>query len=137
MLIVYFYKMKVCYYIQSNHDLLFDALSCDGANDYNLFPSTRLGSLDVNILKKLGVKKKGIETNGFLFFYQLILSICDKEKSGINGDKRISYYAKVEEWSNMYAHQFGLEGSYEHEFEHVFLTEPLQHDRCIVRDLVL
>ena len=80
------------------------------------------------------MKRKILETNDFLFFYQLILPICNTEKSGIRGDERLSYYAKVEEWSNLYAYQIGLGGSYGHEFKNVSVKEILHHDGCIVRD---
>ncbi len=56
----------------------------DGATDKDLFPTTRLDSLAKNVLKKLGMERKIVETNnGFLFFYHLILPICNTEKSGI------------------------------------------------------
>ena len=41
------------------------------------------------------MKKKVIETNDFLFFYQLVLTFCNTEKSGMNQDKRLSYYDQV------------------------------------------
>ena len=99
-----------------------------------LFPSSRLGKLDVRVLKKMGLTSNIMKTNDFLFFLQLILPICDTKKSGIANDGRLSYYAKVEEWSNLYAFQIGLGGSYGHEFRNVTLKEIVHHDGCIVRD---
>ena len=65
---------------------------------------------------KLRMKQKISETNIFLYFYEQVLTICNTKKSGIRGDKRPSYYVKVEEWSNLYAYQIGLGESYGHEF---------------------
>ena len=75
-----------------------------------------------------------MKTNDFLFFYQLILPICDTEKSGVKKDGRLSYYSKVEERSNLYAYQIGLGGSYGHEFKSVSIKEIFKHDGCIVSD---
>ena len=100
----------------------------------NLFPESRLGCLDAEVLKKLGLTSSIMKTNDFLFFFQLILPICDVEYSGVSDDGRLPYYSKLEEWSNLYAYQIGLGGSYGHEFKNLTLKEILQHDGCIVRD---
>ena len=60
--------------------------------------------------------------------------MCLREKKLINGDDRMAYYSKLEEWSNLYACQIGLGGSYRHEFKNVTLKEILHHDGSIVRD---
>ena len=44
-------------------------LFCDGATANDSFPSIILGNLDKTILKKLGMKRKILETNNFMFFY--------------------------------------------------------------------
>ena len=100
----------------------------------DLMPESRLGNLDAKVLKKLGLNSTRMKTNDFLFFYQLILPICDTARSGIRNDKRLPYYAKVEKWSNLYAFQIGLGGSYGHEFKNLTLKEIVQHDGCIIRD---
>ena len=107
-----------------------------GVTDSNLFPDDSRGCLDIKVLKKLGLNSQVMKTNDFLFFYQLILPICDTEKSGVKKDGRLSYYSKVEEWSNLYAYQIGLGGSYGHEFKSVSIKEILKHDGCIVRGRV-
>ena len=111
-------------------------LNCNGATNNDLFPTTRLGSLDKTILKKLGIKRKILETNDFLFFYQLILPICNTEKLGFRGDEQLSYYAQVKEWSNLCAYQIGLGGSYVYEFKNVPVKEIFHHDKYVVRDNV-
>ena len=105
-----------------------------GATEEEMFPEDRLGNLDARVLTALGLKSSTMKTNDFLFFYQLILPICNTQRSGIRNDGRLSYYSKVEEWSNLYACQIGLGGSYGHEFKNVTLKEILQHDGCIIRD---
>ena len=70
----------------------------------NLFPNERKGSLDVDVLKKLGMKKKVLDEDNFLFFYQLILPICDPKKSGVEDDPQKAYYSQVECWSNNYVY---------------------------------
>ena len=76
---------------------------------------------------------KVMETENFLFFYQLILPICDTKKSGIDGDPRMSYYIAVERWSNFYAVHLGLGGMYGHSFRNVTAKELLRHGACVVR----
>ena len=111
-----------------------DVLERVGVEEDDLFPESRLGSLDADVLRKLGLTSSTVKTNDFLFFLQLILPMCDPHRSGINGDDRLPYYSKLEEWSNLYACQIGLGGSYGHEFKNVSLKEILHHDGCIVRD---
>ena len=77
---------------------------------------------------------KVTETENFLFFYQLILPICDTKKSGIDDDPRMSYYSAVERWSYFYAVNLGLGGTYGHSFRNVTAKELLRHDACVVRD---
>ena len=113
-----------------------DVLERVGVEQDDLFPKSRLGSLDADILRKLGLASSTVKTNNFLFFLQFILPMCDPQRSGINGDDRLPYYSKLEEWSNLYACQIGLGDSYGHEFKNVTLKEILHHDGCIVRDEV-
>ena len=105
-----------------------------GVTDDNLFLDYSRGCLDIKVLKKLGLTSQVMKTNDFLFFYQLILQTCDTEKSGVKNDGRLSYYSKLEEWSNLYAYQIGLVGTYGHEFKSVSIKEILKHDACIKRD---
>ena len=106
----------------------------NGTSDNNLFPETRFGRLDTDKLKKLGMGQHILNKKDFLFFLQLILPLGDPEKSRVEEDDRLPYYSKVEQWSNLYAYQIELDGSYGHKFKSVFLKEILHHDGCIVRD---
>ena len=70
----------------------------------------------------------------YLFYYQLLLPIGDTTKSKIDNDPRMSYYSKVENWSNMYSFQIGLGGTYGHKFKNIKVEELVYHDGCIVRN---
>jgi hypothetical protein len=56
-----------------------------GASHDNMFPDSRKGSLDADVLRKLGMTKKRMDEKDALFFYQLILPICKPSNSGIEG----------------------------------------------------
>ena len=77
---------------------------------------------------------KVMETDNLLFFYQLILPVCDHKKSVIDDDPKMSYYSAVERWSYFYAVHLGLGGTYGHSFRNVTAKELLRHDACVVRD---
>lgn len=104
------------------------------ASDNNLFPSERKGCLHRSVLENLGMNGNIMRNNDFLFFYQLLFPFCDTSKSGVSNDPRLSYYSKVEEYSNLYASQLGLGGSYGHDFKSVKIPEIVRHDGCVVRD---
>jgi hypothetical protein len=69
-----------------------------------------------------------------LFFHQLLLPMCDPQMSGIVGDARKAFYSKVETFSNLYALQIKLGGSYGHAFKNVLLDELVRFDGVVVRD---
>ena len=81
-----------------------------------MFPKEHLGSLDADLLQKLGMNTDVLNHNDCLFFYQLLLPICNVEESGVEDDPRMLYYSEVENCSNLYAIQIGLGGSYGHSF---------------------
>ena len=99
-----------------------------------MFPKNRKGSLDVDVLKSLGLKKKTIEEKDCLFFYQLLLPFCDTQRSGLDNDPRMSYYSEVEAWTNAYALEIGLGGSYGHKFNNVLINELVNFDGILVKD---
>lgn len=70
-----------------------------------------------------------------LFFYQLLLPICDPKKSGIPGDPRKPFYSEVCKFSNTYACEQGLfSGQYGHAFKQVRFDELVHFDGTVVRD---
>ena len=77
-----------------------------------------------------------IRERDLLFFYQLLLPLCDTPLSGIWENKRPLYYYEVDKWSNIYAYQIGIGGSYVHGFKHMKLPGIVCHDGCIVRGSV-
>jgi len=60
-----------------------------GAKEKDPFPSERMEYLDADVLRRLGLTSSIMKTNDFLFFYQLLLPMCDTERSGIVCDGRL------------------------------------------------
>jgi hypothetical protein len=60
--------------------------------------------------------------------------MCDPKMPGINGDARKAFCSKVETFSNLYAIQIGLGGSYGHIFKNVTLGELVRFDGVVVHD---
>ena len=87
-----------------------------------------------SIVVKEWKQKKMIKEKDCLFFYQLLFPFCDTHKSGIENDPRMSYYSKVELWTNAYALQLGLGGSYGHKFSNVMIQELVNFDGILIKD---
>ena len=75
-----------------------------GASRDELFPPDRQVQLDINYLKKMGLTRQRMVECDALFFYQLLLPICDPAMSGINEDPHMTYYEKVATNTNMNAY---------------------------------
>jgi hypothetical protein len=77
-----------------------------GATKENIFPESRKGCLDGDILKRLGLTPERMRGADGLpdafFFYQLLLPIHDTART-VRNDPRVSYYQRVNEWSLLYA----------------------------------
>ena len=56
---------------------------------------------------------KSVDT---LFYHQFLLNMCDLERYSIRDDSRKAYYCEVENFSNIYDIQMGLDGEYGHKF---------------------
>ena len=69
-----------------------------------------------------------------LFFFQLLLPLCDPKHSGIPSDPRKPYYTEVTKFSNHYKHQTGIGSTYGHEIPEAVMPEFVPWDGCIVRD---
>ena len=69
-----------------------------------------------------------------LYFFQLLLPICDPKKSGIANDPRKPFYSDVEIFSQKYAHDLGLVGAYGHAFKPLNLDELVHFDGVLVRN---
>ncbi len=69
-------------------------------------PESWIGFFDGNKLQKWGLSSCIIKTNDFLFFFQLILQICDTDHIQEYWLMvECLYYSKLEEWSNLHAYQ--------------------------------
>jgi len=118
-----------------------------GATHDNMWPNSRKGSLDANMLNRLGMSKKRMSEDvdgqpDALFFHQWILPIHNIDNSkvlSVANDPRKPFYANVARWSNLYAcDELGiLGGGYGHKFKATTPMECLQWDGSVVMDGVL
>jgi hypothetical protein len=100
----------------------------------NMFPKERKGHLDAGKLRSLGLTKERMKDNDALFFYQLLLPICDPQNSGIEDDGRMGFFHKVTKYTNIYgASCFGMDGTYGHRFQPVTLREIVKFEGIIHR----
>jgi hypothetical protein len=111
-----------------------------GATAENLFPKERESTLDGSILKKLGMNAERVNGVGGsnmpdpLFFYQLLLPMCDPSMSGVERDPRKPFYTKVSQFSNLYKYQTGIGNGYGHDIPEVQMPEIVRFDGCVYRD---
>ena len=66
-----------------------------GATTSNFFPKEMEGCLDADELEKLGLDCHQMNKCDALFFFQLILPLCDPVRSGINNDPCHTYHTEV------------------------------------------
>ena len=107
------------------------------ATTTNLFPDTMKGYLDVKMLKKMGLTTRRVQEVDALFFYQLLLPMCDPDKSGIENDPRVAYYSFAEKCTNAEKFRTGTGASYGHDFKPTTAAELLVHDAILFLDGVL
>lgn len=105
-----------------------------GATTSNLFPKEMEGQLDADILKRLGLTKERMKEVDPLFFFQLLLPLCDTSKSGIEGDPRQSYYTELSGFTNLYAYQGGQGSDYGHVWKNTTAAEILRFDGVLFHD---
>ena len=110
----------------------------DEATADNLFPKERASLLDREVLESLGMNSRRIVNDDSLpdalFFYQLLLPMCDPAHSGIPEDPRKPYYTDVTKFSNLYKHQTGIGSTYGHSINEVAMPEYVRFDGCLLRD---
>lgn len=94
-----------------------------------------MGSLDANILKRLGLTKQRMVETDACFFYQLLLPFCDPAQSGIADDPRMPFYTNVLRFSNLYSFHNNLgSGPYGHYFDPLTLEDIIHFDGVPVRN---
>ena len=109
-----------------------------GAGKDNLIPDERKGCLDKEVLTKMGLTKKRLEEEDFLFLHQLILPIGEPSKSGIDEDHRMPFYTHAAWCSNQYAiMEKRLGCGYGHSFDLVTPTELVRWDGIVLRHCTL
>jgi hypothetical protein len=106
----------------------------NGASREDIFPECRKGCLDRAVLERMGMTPERMQNHDALFFYQLLLPICDPKRSDIVDDPRKPFYCQVESYSNSYAYSIGLGGSYGHKFRVIELHELVRYDGVVVQD---
>ena len=86
--------------------------------------------------KNIGLTTTKMNKEDALFFYHLVLPICNPDKSGIKGYLRLSSYHQVLQYTNYYAYiELGLSGQqYGHSYDPVTIEELLHFDGVVVRD---
>jgi hypothetical protein len=108
-----------------------------GATMSDMFPKEMDGCLDRDVLKSLGLNKERITEADALFFYQLILPICDPSKSNVDRDPRMSYYIECEKFTNMGKAESGYGGSYGHSWRPTTASELVHFDGILIMNGVL
>jgi len=117
-----------------------------GATRDNMWPNCRKGSLDGNVLGKLGMEpERMVEPDGqpdSLFFFQLILPMHNVDNAkvlAVAADPRKTFCSNVVRWTNVHACEaLGiLGGGYGHEFKATTPMECLQWDGSVVMDGML
>ena len=115
----------------------------DAASRENMFPQFRRGSLDQNVLARLGLDvtrmrdAKGEPDS--LFFYQLLLPIHHINKAKgilpVPDDPRDSFYCNVAKWTNLYAvGELDLGSGYGHAFQTTTAAEMVRWDGVLAMD---
>jgi len=106
-----------------------------GCGRDNMFPDDRKGRLNPNLLEKMGLTSERMQECDALFFYQLLLPICDPSKSGVAGDPHRPFYIPVSNFTNRYAYAvWQLDGNYGHKFNPTNVQELLHFDGIVFRN---
>ena len=103
-------------------------------DDAKTFPPECKRFLDRDVLRKLGLTKHRMVVQDALFFYQLLIPICDVNNSGIVDDPRYNYLIYVETFPARYTFNTGLLGSYDHNFKVPTIAELVKFDGVVIRD---
>jgi len=120
-----------------------DLVFREGAKRGNMFPEHRKGSLDQNLLKRVGLNEARMRNlNGdpdALFFYNLLLPLHQINKAKgvepVPDDPRQPFYCLVAKYTNLYAlGELELGTGYGHNFETTNAAELLQWDGVLVMD---
>jgi hypothetical protein len=93
----------------------------DGATQGNLFPSERVGSLDMTKFCKCGLIKQRMVAN---------------DASTIHDDGRQAYYTSVMDWTAMYAIEANYNSRYGHAFKNPQFEERVRFYGIVIRDEV-
>ena len=80
----------------------------------NLMPDSRKGKFDAGLLATMGLTHSRMKKIDAIFFYQLLLPMCNPARSGTLHEPRPPFYGEVEKFSQIYAIRIDLGGAYVH-----------------------
>ena len=86
------------------------------------------------MLRNLCLTKHRMVVHDSLFFYELLLPICDVNNSGIIDYTRQNYFSDVENFSSLYVFVIGILGSYDHKFKAPTIDKLVKFDGVVIRD---
>lgn len=119
---------------QAEEDYYGAAKPRSGATPQDMFPKSRQGCLDAELLKRLGLSATRMKEDDALFFLQLLYPICDPKRSGIQDDPRCAFYFDIERYTGTYMSSQGYGGSYGHTMKPVLAAELVVFHGILVRD---
>ena len=84
------------------------------------------------MLQELGITKHRMVVQYAIFFYHILLPICDVNNSGIVDYPRHNYFSDVENFSSCYAFDIGILGYYDHNFKFQTIHELVKFDGVVI-----
>ena len=117
-----------------SHHSTDDSFWRKGTSRDNIFPPAQRAQLDGPLLTKMGLTKHRMQRKDALFFYQLLLPLCDPKHSGIEDDPRVDYYESVSMHTNVYAAGVLKLGTRGHHFKQTNAEELVNWDGIVARN---
>ena len=111
-----------------------DGTARSGAEVEDMFPESRKGSLDAEVLKRCGLSTDRMINEDALFWFQLLLPIGDPSKSGIDGDQRAAFYSDLVRFTAIYQAANGIGGTYGNKVRPIELPELVKFHGALIRD---
>ena len=102
-----------------------------------MFPKEMDRRLDANVLVKLGLTRRRMETGDAAFFLQLILPFCDPSELGVADDPRKLFFTEEERFTNISKFESGKGSACGHKWKPTTAQELVHFHGIAVRDSVL
>src|SRR5210317_1896359 len=118
-----------------NVDPIGDGTARGGATTQEMFPDSRKGSMDVEVLKRCGLSSERMINQDAMFWFQILLPFGDPTKSGVaGGDPRLPFYSDVVRFTDIYRAVNGIGGTYGNKVHPVQLPEIIRYHGALIRD---